>query len=378
MKKVIRKSESVLEVISNFLVDLPSPSSLSYMWNFGSLLGVFLLFQIVTGMFLAIHFTGDVNISFFSVIHIMRDISWGWAIRVLHSNGASSFFLLLYLHIGRGLYYGSYRLGKTWMSGVTIFLLSMITAFLGYVLPWGQMSFWAATVITNLLSAVPYIGVILVEWVWGGYAVSNPTLTRFFSFHFILPFIILGLVIVHLMFLHETGSSNPLGLMMNVDKISFHPYYISSDIVGVVLAFMFLFLLSMMHPFVFMDSENFIPSNPLVTPVHIQPEWYFLFAYAILRSIPSKIGGVVALMMSVLMLYFIPIFYNQSFKTMCFYWLGRFSFWLFVIIWMVLTWIGAREVESPYIEIGKLASFFYFVFFFVMWLLMKIQDNIMN
>jgi len=294
-------------------VDLPSPSRLRYLWNFGSLLGVFLGVQILRGVFLALQFGGDVRISFYRVVHIIRDVNYGWLLRVIHANGASIFFLLIYIHIGRGLYYGSYRFYKTWMSGVRIFLLSMATAFLGYVLPWGQISFWAATVITNLLSAVPYIGVILVEWVWGGFAVGNPTLIRFFTFHFIFPFVILFLVVLHLFFLHETGSGNPMGLYGN-DKLRFHPYYRIKDIFGFIVFFMVFILICLLSPYIFMDVENFIISNPLITPVHIQPEWYFLFAYTILRSIPRKIGGVIALLISVLVLYFLPLLYNWRFR----------------------------------------------------------------
>nr|YP_010352469.1 cytochrome b [Brachypelma albiceps]UIO59253.1 cytochrome b [Brachypelma albiceps] len=378
MKMVIRKKDSMLVSLSGFLVDLPSPSSLSYLWNFGSLLGIYLFFQIFTGIFLAIHFVGDVSLSFSSVVHIMRDVNVGWMIRVFHSNGASVFFLFLYFHIGRGVYYGSYRFLKTWMTGVTIFLLSMATAFLGYVLPWGQMSFWAATVITNLLSAVPYIGVTMVEWVWGGFAVGNPTLTRFFSFHFILPFVILFVVIIHLVYLHETGSGNPLGLLSDVDSVMFHPYFVVSDVVGVILSVIVLVIIGFLYPYMFMDSENFIPSNPLVTPTHIQPEWYFLFAYTILRSIPSKIGGVIGLVMSVMVLYFIPFIMTQKFSVVKFYVFGRFAFWVLVVSWLVLTWIGAREVESPYVEVGEIASLMYFFAFVVIMGVYSVQDSMME
>nr|YP_007474879.1 cytochrome b [Phyxioschema suthepium]AFC77867.1 cytochrome b [Phyxioschema suthepium] len=378
MKKLIRSEEEVLKMMSGMLIELPSPSGLSYFWNFGSLLGVYLIVQIFTGLFLAIHFSGDVMLSFSSVVHIMRDVNWGWMIRVIHSNGASMFFMFLYFHVGRGLYYGSFSKEKVWMSGVTILLLSMATAFLGYVLPWGQMSFWAATVITNLLSVIPYVGGLLVEWVWGGFAVSNPTLTRFFAFHFLFPFVILGLVMIHLMYLHVEGSGNPLGLSSDLDSVEFHSYYSSKDMVGVVVAFMLLVELSLLWPYMFMDSENFIPSNSLVTPTHIQPEWYFLFAYFILRSITSKIGGVVALAVSVMVLYVFPYIFNQGLMVMGFYLLSRVVFWMIVVNWILLTWIGACVVESPFMEMGGVFSFMYFFLFFLKWVVESVQDLVMK
>nr|YP_010904386.1 cytochrome b [Heteropoda venatoria]WCS92207.1 cytochrome b [Heteropoda venatoria] len=367
----------MLFMINGLLVDLPSPSSLTYYWNFGSLLGVFLGVQIVTGLFLSFHFGADVSLSFDSIIHMMRDVNYGWFLRVLHANGASMFFLLMYFHIGRGMYYGSYRYEKVWMTGVTIFLLSMGTAFLGYVLPWGQMSFWAATVITNLLSAVPYMGVMLVEWVWGGFAVGNPTLTRFFGFHFILPFVIMFIVILHIMFLHETGSSNSLGLSSESDKIVFHPYYTYKDVYGALAFFVFFLYICLLNPYIFMDVENFIPSNPLVTPVHIQPEWYFLFAYTILRSVPSKIGGVIALVMSVVILYFLPFYLKHRFRSTFFYYFMKFVFWWYVINWVMLTWIGACAVELPYSVLGMYFSIYYFVFYLFFWVVYETQDLVM-
>nr|UXF58266.1 cytochrome b [Philodromus sp.] len=369
-----RKGNKLMSILNGALVDLPSPSSLSYFWNFGSLLGVFLMVQILSGLFLSFHFSGDVNLSFNSIIHLMRDVNYGWLLRVIHANGASMFFLLMYIHIGRGLYYGSYRFYKTWISGVTILLLSMATAFLGYVLPWGQMSFWAATVITNLLSAIPYVGIFLVEWIWGGFSVGNPTLTRFFSFHFILPFIILMFVIFHLFFLHETGSNNPIGISSDCDKVTFHPYYSIKDIYGFGMFFMFFMLVCLMSPYIFMDVENFLSSDPLVTPVHIQPEWYFLFAYTILRSVPNKIGGVLALVMSVLILYTVPILLNHKFRSNMFYYFMKYMFWMFVVNWLLLTWIGACVVESPYSDLGIVFSLCYFIMYFMFWLIYKIQD----
>nr|QNV12115.1 cytochrome b [Amaurobius fenestralis] len=373
----LRKKDKIIMIINNSLVDLPSPSNLSYLWNFGSLLGLYLMIQIITGLFLSLHFSGDLNISFDSIIHMMRDVNYGWLMRIFHANGASMFFLLMYIHIGRGMYYGSYRYNKVWLSGVSIFLLSMGTAFLGYVLPWGQMSFWAATVITNLLSAIPYIGVMLVEWMWGGFAVGNPTLIRFFSFHFILPFIILMFVVIHLMFLHEYGSNNPVGLTSNYDKLGFYPYFSMKDFYGYMIFYMLYMYICLIEPYIFMDVENFIVSNPLVTPTHIQPEWYFLFAYTILRSIPSKIGGVIALLLSVILLYFLPFFLKHRFRSTNFYFYMKYIFWVYFMNWLLLTWIGACEVEFPFSEMGIYFSMFYFLFYISFWLYYEFQDLIL-
>lgn len=325
---------------------------------------------------MAIQFSGRVIISFDRVIHIIRDVNYGWLLRILHANGARIFFILIYIHIGRGIYYGSYRFEKTWLRGVTIFLLRIATAFLGYVLPWGQISFWAATVITNLLSAIPYFGIILVEWVWGGFSVGNPTLTRFFRFHFVLPFIILFLVILHLLFLHETGSGNSMGLNTSVDKISFHPYFRFKDVYGVIVCYLLYLLVCFIFPYVFIDVENFITSNPIVTPVHIQPEWYFLFAYTILRSITRKIGGVIALLISVLLLYIFPIIYNHRFRRNYYYPIIKIIFWLFFVNWLLLTWIGACEVDYPYIQLGIMFRFVYFFIILMFWVIFRFQDLI--
>ena len=287
------------------------------------------------------------------------------------------FFLLIYTHVGRGLYYGSYRFMKTWVRGVTILLLRIGTAFLGYVLPWGQISFWAATVITNLLSAIPYVGLIIVEWVWGGFSVGDPTLTRFYRFHFILPFVIIFAVLLHLLFLHETGSGNPIGLRRDLDKISFHPFFSVKDVFGIVGFFMGFIALCFLRPYVFIDVENFIPSNPIVTPVHIQPEWYFLFAYTILRSVRRKIGGVIALLISVLILYTLPFFLNIRFRGVVLYSLSKVVYWVFIIEWLVLTWIGACEVDYPFIEIGMVFRSLYFLRFLFFWLTPWVQDELL-
>nr|YP_010163987.1 cytochrome b [Phloeosinus perlatus]QRK25838.1 cytochrome b [Phloeosinus perlatus] len=374
--KTIKKSP-LMKLFSESLMELPTPSNISSMWNFGSLLGICLMIQIITGIFLAMHYCPNIDLAFNSVAHITRNVNFGWLIRTLHANGASFFFICLYLHIGRGIYYGSFLLLETWMSGVTIFFITMATAFMGYVLPWGQMSFWGATVITNLVSAIPYLGNSLVQWIWGGFAVDNATLTRFFSFHFILPFIVSAMVIIHLMFLHQTGSNNPLGLKSNIDKVPFHPFFTMKDLVGMFLMTMMLCMITLQYPYLLGDPDNFIPANPLVTPVHIQPEWYFLFAYAILRSIPNKLGGVIALVLSIAILYILPFSGKKKFQSLQFYPMNKMLFWMMVVMVILLTWIGARPVEDPYIFTGQLLTIFYFSFFIINPLIAKFWDNIM-
>lgn len=365
MHSPIRKQHPVLKMLNNSLIDLPAPINLSVWWNFGSLLGLCLGIQIVTGLFLAMHYTAHIDLAFASVSHITRDVNYGWLLRALHANGASWFFICLYLHVGRGIYYGSYMYLHTWNVGVILLFLTIATAFLGYVLPWGQMSFWGATVITNLLSAIPYIGTELVQWVWGGFAVDNATLTRFFTLHFILPFAILAITVIHLLFLHETGSNNPLGINSDTDKIPFHSYYTFKDLVGFVVLLFLLTLLVIFSPQLLGDPENFIPANPLVTPVHIQPEWYFLFAYAILRSIPSKLGGVVALVLSIAILFILPFTHLGKFRSTAFYPISQVLFWTLIGIFLILTWIGARPVEAPYEFIGQVFTVLYFSYYII-------------
>nr|CAD2223012.1 cob [Tethya minuta] len=366
MTKTIRKENPIIVLVNSMFIDLPSPSNISYFWNFGSLLGVCLIIQILTGIFLAMHYCSDVNLAFISVAHITRDVNYGFILRYIHANGASLFFLCVYFHIGRGLYYGSYTKHIVWNVGVVLFFLMIITSFIGYVLPWGQMSFWAATVITNLLSAIPYIGDDIVKWVWGGFSVSNATLNRFFSLHYLLPFILAGLSLVHLIALHEDGSNNPIGIRSDIDKVAFHYYYVLKDIYGVVVLIMILSIIAFLFPYSLGDAENFKPANPLVTPVHIKPEWYFLFAYAILRSIPNKLGGVVALVFSILVLLVLPLIDQSKFKGLRFRPLSKIFFWFLVGDFLLLTWIGGQPVEEPYILIGQMASIFYFIYFLIL------------
>nr|QWZ46412.1 cytochrome b [Philolithus aegrotus] len=375
MKMPMRKTSPLIKIMNNSLIDLPSPSNISTMWNFGSLLGMCLLVQIITGIFLAMHYCPNIELAFNSVVHICRDVNYGWIMRTIHANGASLFFICIYMHIGRGMYYSSYNLIHTWMIGVTILFVVMATAFLGYVLPWGQMSFWGATVITNLLSAIPYLGSTIVQWIWGGFAVDNATLTRFFAFHFLFPFIITALVMIHLLFLHQTGSNNPLGINSNTDKIPFHPFFTFKDLLGFMIASMTLVMLSLINPYMLGDPDNFIPANPLVTPVHIQPEWYFLFAYAILRSIPNKLGGVIALVMSIAILYILPFSNKKKFLSNQFYPINKFMFWTMVTIIIMLTWIGARPVEDPYILTGQTLTVLYFSYYFMNPLMSKFWDK---
>nr|AFN21404.1 cytochrome b [Choaspes benjaminii] len=374
--KPLRKTHPIFKIINDSLIDLPTPSNISSWWNFGSLLALCLIIQIITGLFLTMYYSANIELAFYSVNYICRNVNYGWLIRTLHANGASFFFICIYLHIGRGIYYESFNLKYTWMIGVLILFILMATAFMGYVLPWGQMSFWGATVITNLLSAIPYLGTMLVQWIWGGFAVDNATLTRFYSFHFLFPFIILMLTIIHLLFLHQTGSNNPLGINSNLDKIPFHPFFTFKDLIGFIILLFLLIMLTLTNPYLLGDPDNFIPANPLVTPIHIQPEWYFLFAYAILRSIPNKLGGVIALVLSILILIILPFTFNKKIQGIQFYPINQFLFWMMVSTIILLTWIGARPVENPYIITGQILTLLYFSYFIFNPILNKLWDKL--
>nr|AZL93462.1 cytochrome b [Prosevania sp. ZJUH_2016031] len=366
--------KSIFNMLNNFLY-LPSPSNLSYLWNFGSMLGFCLMIQIITGLILSMNYATTSKSAFDSIIHIMQDTNNGWLIRYMHLNTASMFFFCMFMHIARNIYYNSFILTKVWFSGILIFFISMASAFLGYVLPWGQMSFWGATVITNLLSTIPYMGNWIVIWVWGGFSIDNPTLNRFFSLHFILPLVIFVLVMMHIFFLHETGSNNPLGHTSNLNKIPFTPYFLIKDLITLMLMLMIIMMMILNCPNFLNDPENFLKANPMVTPIHIQPEWYFLFAYAILRSIPSKLGGVIALLMSIMILFIMPILSFNKIKSSFYYPISQNIFWMFINTFILLTWIGMKEIKYPYNIIGQLLSITYFVFFFLNPLMFKWWEN---
>jgi quinol-cytochrome oxidoreductase complex cytochrome b subunit len=360
-------SFTIVKILYDTGISYPAPSNLSTMWNFGIYALVCLAAQIVTGIFLAMHYTPDVGLAFISVEHIMRDVENGWILRYLHANGASMFFVVVYIHMLRGLYYGSFMAPRQylWISGVIIFLLMILTAFLGYVLPWGQMSFWGATVITNLASAIPIFGKAIVIQIWGGYSIDNATLIRFFSLHYLLPFIILGLVVLHLILLHEVGSNNPLGISFKgLDFAAFTPYYVVKDFLGVLL-FLFIFLTFVFfYPNILGHPDNYIPANPLVTPPHIVPEWYFLLFYGILRSIPNKFIGVVALLSAIIVLIIFPYLTKSiRIRTMEFRILSKVVFWFFTSFSVLLAWIGSQPVVFPYVGLGLILTLFYFLYF---------------
>ncbi len=356
------KNHPLFSIINGFIVDLPTPSNISYLWNFGSLVGVLLISQIITGILLSFHYSAEENLAFASINHIIKDVNAGYLIRYFHANGASFVLALVYLHIGRGYYYGSYTKTLVWHIGVTLYIMIMATAFLGYVLPWGQMSFWGATVITNLFTAIPIVGGDIAIWLWGGWNIGNPTLSRFFSLHYLLPFLIMALSLTHLIALHETGSNNPLGVKSDVEKIAFHTYFTSKDLWVILIVLINLFVLTIYLPLYLNDVVNWVPADSLKTPIHIQPEWYFLFAYSILRSIPNKLGGVITMFSAILVLYFIPFLHTSKLIGIVFRPLSKLIFWFMVCNVILLTWVGMMPVEDPFITIGAIATILYFVF----------------
>nr|AXI98569.1 cytochrome b [Pseudoniphargus elongatus] len=371
------KKTPLFKIVDSTLIQLPAPANISFLWNTGSLLFICLAIQIITGLLLASSYSASMENSFYITNIMMETMDKYWFMRCVHANGASLFFICMYTHIGRGLYYSSFLFLHTWNVGVTILLLTMATAFLGYVLPVNQMSYWGASVITNLFSEVPYIGLDLVHLIWGGVSVDGPTIMRFFTFHFLIPFIIVMMVVIHITLLHQTGSSNPLGVNASYEKIIFNPYFSFKDITGMLLVTLLFFYLCLFYPLLLGDDENFSPANTAVTPHHIQPEWYFLFAYAILRSIPNKLGGVIALLLSVVILYFIPFTHTAKFKSLMFYPMNKLLFWSWVWVTVLLTWIGMCPVEEPYILTGQILTILYFTYFLLYPLSSSAQDKLM-
>ena len=374
----ILKTHPLLKMVNSYLIDSPQPSNISYLWNFGSLLAVCLVIQIVTGVTLGMHYTPNALEAFDSVEHIMRDVNNGWLIRYLHSNTASAFFFIVYLHIGRGLYYGSYKAPRTltWTLGTVIFILMMATAFLGYVLPYGQMSLWGATVITNLMSAIPWIGQDIVEFIWGGFSVNNATLNRFFALHFVLPFVLAALALMHLIALHDSsGSGNPLGVSGNYDRLPFAPYFIFKDLITIFLFIIILSIFVFFMPNVLGDSENYVMANPMQTPPAIVPEWYLLPFYAILRSIPNKLLGVIAMFSAILALLVMPFSDLSKLRGIQFRPLSKIAFFMFVANFLILMQLGAKHVESPFIEFGQLSTTLYFAHFLIIVPFVTLLEN---
>lgn len=372
----LRKSHPLLKIVNGVVIDLPAPSNLSIWWNFGSLIGLVLVIQLATGIFLSLHYTPHISSAFDSIIHITQDVNFGWALRNIHANGASIFFVGIYLHIARGIYYGSFKIHDTWNTGVIIYFILIATAFVGYVLPWGQIRFWGATVITNLFSAIPYIGIILVEWIWGGFAVDNATLNRFFAFHFALPFILCAVTIIHIVMLHQTGSNNPLGIPAHNNLIPFHPYYSVKDAFGIIVMVLVLFAISLFDPNLLGEPDNFLPANPIVTPEHIKPEWYFLFAYAILRSIPNKLGGVIAIFAAIIVLFILPLLSTFRISSSTFLPTQQVLLWALSAIFLALTWLGGCPVEPPYNYLRLIFTNLYFFIFIIYPLVTDIHSAI--
>jgi len=371
----------IFNLLDSHIIHYASPITLTYAWSFGSLAGLCLVIQMLSGVFLAMHYSPHVDLAFSSIEYIMRDVNNGWLIRYIHANGASMFFIVVYLHIGRGLYYGSYMQPREilWCSGVLILLLMMGTAFTGYVLPWGQMSFWGATVITNMVTAIPIAGKHIVQWLWGGYTVSNPTLNRFFSIHFVLPFVIAGLTLVHLALLHKEGSNNPIGFDVGVDDIVFYPYFVVKDVFAFSCFLIFFTTFIFYFPNILNHFDNYIPANPLETPAHVVPEWYFLPYYAILRSIPHKTGGIIAMVGSILVLLVIPFINTSELRNTTYRPVFKICFWLFLADFMILMWVGQKPVRDNFIFLGQIATFYYFTFFlFLVPIVGKIESKLVH
>lgn len=379
MKKIISSFYKIhiLDLPLSF-INLPTPININYIWNFGSILGIFLIIQIISGLFLSIHYCPNINIAFFRISNIIKDINSGWIVRLIHINGASFYFFIIYLHIARNIFYYSFKLSQVWALGVSILFLSIATAFLGYVLPWGQISFWGAIVITNLISAIPYIGQFTVEWIWGGFSINNDTLNRFYSFHFILPFIILIIVFIHLITLHISGSSNPLHSKIDIYKINFHPYFTIKDFITLILIFIVFIIINLQYPYTLGDPDNFKIANPIITPIHIKPEWYFLFAYSILRTIPNKLGGVIILFLSIFILYLIPLINLNNLKNNKFYIINKFFYWWFINIFIILTWLGGQVIEYPYTNLNLIFTFLYFFYLTFSFFINNIWDLILK
>jgi ubiquinol-cytochrome c reductase cytochrome b subunit len=371
-------NSNLVSIASKHAISYPTPSNLNYFWGFGSISGFLLIWQILSGVLLAIHYSPEISLAFNSIEHIMRDVCSGWLVRYCHSGGASIFFIIVYIHIGRALYFRSYRKISLWYSGVVIFLLMMATAFLGYVLPWGQMSLWGATVITNIIGALPIVGKYIVSWLWGGFSVANPTLKRFFIIHFLLPLVLVVMALIHLTLLHSCGSTNPLGICAKMDSVRFYPKFIMKDIFGFLGIVGFLTLCTVfLYPNTLGHPDNYIKADSLITPAHIVPEWYFLPFYAILRAIPNKLGGVIAMFGSILILFALPVVGDFKAKSSKFIRLAQFMYWLFVSNVLILTWLGACVVEDPYVLISQISTTFYFLYFLVVlpalsWLELKV------
>jgi ubiquinol-cytochrome c reductase cytochrome b subunit len=375
----MRKENIYLNIVNSYIIDSPQPSSINYWYNLGSLLGLCLIIQVMTGIILAIHYSSNIILAFESVDHIIRDVNIGWILRYIHSNGASLFFICIYIHIGKALYYGSYRYPRTlvWEIGVIIIFMTIATAFIGYCLVYGQISIWGATVITNLFSAIPLVGIEIVSWIWGGFSVGNPTIQRFYAFHYILPFIIIGLVIIHIMALHTHGSSNPLGMTGNIDRLPIHVYFVYKDLVTILALILLMSILVFYMPNILGDPANSEEGNPIVTPSSIVPEWYLLAYYAILRSIESKIMGVLTILGAIIIILMIPFLDRSIMRGNAFKWVSQLLYWIFIINFIILSILGIIHVEPPYIEIGRYCTEFYFIYIIVLVPLISILENVL-